>query len=339
MLKKVALLGGIISILSVVLVFFFSPNFIAVGSVMGLPGGIKDMEVQGDFVYICDESLTIIDASDISSPYVYKIIDMLNPQWISYQEGLLFLQEGDGNLQIVDVKDPYNPKVINILSQGGTVAVQDSFLYAIRSPNSMKSGEFAVYNFSNPHDPLLVSERSAVISWSKDFKIKNGYGYIVGGPALLTIVSLSNPHNISIASTFFDTGIGRHAGQSIKIYGDVAFITDFFDTFNEDSFKYSYNLYAINISNPLVPEIIWKIDSRDIEKVWMDSDLLYCTSHKDGFFVYNISDFLHPTLIYTYNPPISFIDAVEVHGHYVYLLGGIMGLNRLLILDKASLIN
>jgi hypothetical protein len=338
MLKKFVLIGGLISIIGVVPVFFFFPNFFAVGSVTGLPGGIKDMEVHGDFAYICDESLTIIDISNPSTPYIYKIIDMLNPQWISCQHGFLFLQEGDGNLQIVDISNPYNPEVVEMLSQGGTVALRDDFLYSVRSPNTMLSGEFAVYNFSSPSNPRLISERSPVTSWSKDFKIKDNFGYIAGGPALLTVVNLKNPQNISIASTYFDEGIGRHAGQSIEIYGDVAFITDYFDNFSEDPYKYNHNLYALNISNPHVPELIWKIDSRDIEKVWIESDLLFCTSSKDGFFVYNLSDFLNPTLIYTYNPPISYINAVEIHEEYVYLLGYIMGINRFLILDKNSLI-
>ncbi len=339
MLKKTALTLGLISIIGAIPVFFLFPNFFAVGNVTGLPGGIKDMEVNGDFVYVCDESLTIIDVSNPSTPNIYKIIDMLNPQWILYEQGFLFLQEGDGNLQIIDVNDPYNPAVLNILSQGGTVALRDGLLYSIRSPNTLHSGEFAVYNFSSPNELSLISERNAVISWSKDFTIKDNFGYIVGGPALLTIVNLSNPNNISIVSTYFDKGIRRHAGQCIEIYGDVAFITDHFDNFTEDPYKYNHNLYAINISNPFIPELIWKIDSRDIEKVWIDSDLLYCTSGKDGFLVYNLSDLLNPIQIYSYNPPFSQIDAVEIQGNNIYVLGCIMGLNRLLILDKNSLYN
>jgi hypothetical protein len=334
MVKKFVVIGGGISFIGIILIFLFGINFLAIGNISGLPGGIKDMEVQGDFVYICDESLTIIDATNPAHPYIFKIIEMLNPQWISYQNGYLFLQEGDGNVQIVDVKDTYNPTVIDVLSQAGVLALRGDLLYSVRSPNTIKSGIFSVYNFSKPNDPVILSERSSVVDWAKDFKIQGDYGYIIGGEALLTVVNISNPLNINIISTFYDEGISRHAGQKLQIYNNIAFITDFFTDY-EDSYK--LNLYAINISDPTLPKVLWKLDSKDIENIWVEPDMLYCTSSKEGLLVYNISSLENPVLIHTYNPFFSFISAAEVHNDYIYILGFITGLNRLQILDKNSL--
>jgi len=335
MLKKFVIIGGGISVSGIILIFLLFPNFLAIGTVSGLPGGIKDMEVQEDFVYVCDESLTIIDATNPALPYIFKKIEMLNPQWISYQNGYLFLQDGHGDVQIVDVNDPYNAKVIDVLSQAGVLALQGDLLYSVRSPNTDKSGMFSVYNFSKPNDPVILSERSKVVRWAKDFKIQGDYGYIIGGEALLTVVNISNPSNINIVSTFYDEGISRHAGQMLEIHDSIAFITDGYEDDSIESYK--YKLYAINISNPTVPEVIWKLDSKEIEKIWVETDMLYCTSSKEGLLVYNISSLKNPVLIHAYNPSFSYINAVEVHNDYVYVLGFISGMNRLQIFDKKNI--
>jgi len=334
MLKKLVTIGGGISVSGIILIFLFVPNFLAIGTVSGLPGGIKDMEVQGDFVYVCDEGLTIIDATNPALPYISKIIEMLNPQWISYQNGYLFLQDGHGDAQIVDVNDPYNAKVIDVLSQAGVLALKGDLLYSVRSPNTLKSGMFTVYNFSKPNDPVISSERSKVVDWAKDFKIQGDYGYIIGGEALLTIVNISNPSNINIVSTFYDEGISRHGGQMLEIHDNIAFITDSF-TDNKD--LNTYYLYAINISNPVVPEVIWKLDSKEIEKIWVEPDMLYCTSFKEGLLIYNISSLENPVLVHEYNPSFSYINAAKVQDDYVYVLGFISGMNRLQIFDKKNI--
>lgn len=337
MVKKYVIIGGGISVSGIILIFLLFPTFLAIGEVSVLPWGMHDLEVQGDFVYISgSQSLTIIDATNPAQPYISKTIEMLNPDWISYQNGYLFLQEGDGNVQIVDVNDPYNPKVIDVLYQAGVLALRGELLYSVRSPNTLQSGMFTVYNFSKPNDPVILSERSSVVDWAKDFKIQGDYGYIIGGEALLTVVNISNHLYINIVSTFYDEGISRHAGQKLQIYNDIAFITDFF-TDNED--LYTCYLYAINISDPTHPEVIWKLDSKEIEKIWVEPDMLYCTSSTEGLLVYDISSLENPVLIHAYNPFFSYINAAEVHNDHVYVLGFISGMNRLQILDKNSLGN
>lgn len=333
LIKKFLIIGGAISIIGIIIGFTLNTSLFATGTVYGIPGGTKDLEVHNNFVYICDKSLTIIDATNPAQPYIYKSIDMKNPQWISYQEGYLFLQEGDGNVQIVDVRDPFNPNVINILSQAGVLDLRDDLLYSVRSPNTLQSGMFTIYNFSDPLHPFIISERSAVVDWAKDIKIQEDFGFIIGGDALLTIVNISDPLDVQIVTEYYFDGISRHAGQKLQIYKNVAFITDFTDYNN----TYKCDLYAINISNPILPELIWRIDSKDIENIYVDFGMIFGTSNSEGLLIYDISDLENPRLIHNYNPMFSYIEAAELQNDYVYILGYISGINRLQIFSKESL--
>ena len=333
LIKKIAIIGGSLSLVGVLLFFFFSSSFLTIGEVWGL-SSMKEMEVQGGFVYISEDDLTIIDATNPSRPYIFKTIEMKNPQWISYQSGYLFLQEGDGNTQIVDVIDPYHPHLLNPISQAGVLALSNGLLYSINSPNTYKSGTFCVYNFSNPNNPALISEKKNIVDWGKDIKIQGDYGFIIGAEPLLTVVNISNPLDISIISTVYEEGVSRHAGQRIEIINDTAFVSDFYD----DLSTIKFFIYAINISNPVVPEIIWKLEIEELENFWVEPDSVYCSSFYDGVLVYDISDLENPVLSTTYKPFYSYITDIIVDHDLVYVLGFITGIYRLQILERSRLV-
>lgn len=145
----------------------------------------------------------------------------------------------------------------------------------------------------------------------------------------MTIIDLSNISDVKTISTFFDDGIDRHAGQHLQIYNNIAYIIDVQD--------YSYGsgnvLYAINITSPITPEIIWKLDSREIENFWVEPDLLYCTSRRNGLTIYNISNPQNPVLIDSYKNENSYYQGVEVHNNKIYITGR----PNLLILNNKDL--
>ena len=328
-LSKKTIITGCFSIIGIIFVMIFASYSSIIGEIPGY-SEVFDLEVKDEYVFLNNDGLIIIDSTNPRYPRIIKTIDMLNPQWISLQEDYVFLQDGRGDLQIVDISNPYNAEIVSVLEKEGVSVIQGSLLYSVKSPNTMLSGRFSVYNFSNPRNPILISTESEIIRWAKDFKVHENYGYLIGGEALLTILDLSNSSDVKKISTFFDDGIDRHAGQHIQIYNNVAYITDF----NYISYgSEKCILYAINISNPITPEIIWKLDSRDIENIWVEPDLLYCTSFRNGLTIYDISNPQNPVLIDTYKQGFSIYNGVEVHNNKIY----ITGVPRLLILNNKDL--
>ena len=307
--------------------------FASYSSLIGdIPGysEVKDFEVKDEYVFLIGDKLIIIDSTNPRIPRIINTIDMFNPHWISLQEDFAFIQVGGGDLQIVDVSDPPNAEIVSVLENEGVSAIQDSLLYSVKSPNTALSGDFSVYNLSNPRNPILISEEGEIINWAKDFKVHENYGYLIGGDPLLTILDLSNASDIKTISTFFDDGIDRHAGQHIQIHNNIAYITD------SDSNPYEperHILYALNITNPISPEIIWKIDSKNIYNIWVEPDLLYCTSISNGLIIYDISNPQNPVLIDSYNQGFQIYNGVEVHNEKIYLTG----IPRLLILNNKDL--
>ena len=328
-LSKKTIITGCFSIIGIIFVMIFTSYSSIIGEIPGY-SEVFDLEVKDEYVFLNDDGLIIIDSTNPRFPRIIKTIDMLNPQWISLQEDYVFLQDGRGDLQIVDISNPYNAEIVSVLENEGVSVIQGSLLYSVKSPNTMLSGRFSVYNFSNPRNPILISTESEIIRWAKDFKIHENYGYLIGGEALLTILDLSNSSDVKNISTFFDDGIDRHAGQHIQIYDNIAYITDF-NYISYESEKCI--LYAINISNPITPEIIWKLDSRDIENIWVEPDLLYCTSSRNGLTIYDISNPQNPVLIDTYKQGFSIYNGVEVYNNKIY----ITGVPRLLILNNKDL--
>ena len=315
-LSKKTIITGCFSIIGIIFILLFASYSSIIGVFSGFSPA-RDLEVKDGYVFLNHDGLIIIDSTNPRYPRIIKTINILNPQWISLQGDYVFLQDGGGNLHIVDVSNPYNAEVISFLEAEGVAVIQGSLLYSIKSSNTLSSGRFSVYNFSNPRNPILISEESKIINWAKDFKVNENYGYLIGGKPLLTIIDLSNISDVKTISTFFDDGIDRHAGQHLQIYNNIAYIIDVQD--------YSYGsgnvLYAINITSPITPEIIWKLDSREIENFWVEPDLLYCTSRRNGLTIYNISNPQNPVLIDSYKNENSYYQGVEVHNNKIYITG------------------
>jgi len=328
-LSKKTIITGFLSIIGIIFVVLFTSFSSILGEIPG-QSEVFDLEVRDEFVFLNDDGLIIIDSTNPRNPRIINTIDMLNPQWISLQGDYAFLQDGAGDLHIVDVSSPYNAEIVSVLETEGVAVIQGSLLYSIKSPNTGLSGRFSVYNFSNPRNPILISTGSKIIRWAKGFKVHENYGYVIGGEPLLTVLDLSNSSDVKIASTFFDDGIDRHAGQNIQIYNNIAYITDSNHILDEPA---KHILYAINISNPITPEIIWKLDSRDIENIWVEPDLLYCTSFRNGLTIYDISNPHNPVLIDSYKHGFSIYNGVEVHNNKIY----ITGVPRLIILNNKDL--
>ena len=327
-LSKKTIITGCFSIIGIIFILLFASYSSIIGVLSGFSSA-RDLEVKDGYVFLNHDGLIIIDSTNPRYPRILKTINIINPQWISLQGNYVFLQDGGGNLHIVDVSNPYNAEKISFLEAEGVAVIQGSLLFSIKSPNTLASGRFSVYNFSNPRNPILISEESEIINWVKDFKVNENYGYLIGGGPLLTIINLSNILDVKIISTFFDDGIDRHAGQHLQIYNNIAYITDVQDY----SYVLGNVLYAINITNPITPEIIWKLDSREIENFWVEPDLLYCTSRRNGLKIFNISNPQNPVLIDSYKNENSYYRGVEVHNNKIYITGR----PNLLILNNKDL--
>lgn len=327
--SKKTIITGSFSIIGIVFTLLFASYSSLIGDVPGF-SEVYDLEVKDEYVFFIGGKLFIIDSTNPRVPLIINTIDMFNPHWISLQEDFAYIKTGGGDLQIVDVSDPYNAEIVSVLENEGVSVIQGSLLYSVKAPNTHLSGRLSVYNLSNPRNPTLMSEEGKITNWGKDFKIHENYGYLIGGDPLLTILDLSNASDIKTISTFFDDGIDRHAGQYIQIYNNITYITDSDSTPNDPE---RHILYALNITNPITPEIIWKIDSKKIYNIWVEPDLLYCTSSSNGLTIYDISNPQNPVPIDSYNQDFQFYNGVEVHNNKIYLTG----IPRLLILNNKDL--
>lgn len=329
-ISKRILITTIISIFGIIL-FSLPINYSPIIGCIPASSQVQDLEVGEDFTYLAFKGLLIVDTSDPSHPQIIGNISNINPQWISLQDKFIFLEGGDHDLTIIDVSNPYNASIIEVLEDGGIAVSQGNFLYSIRSADLIGSRRFCVYNFSNPEHLTLISERSWANRGARDFKIKGDYGYIIGGEDLMTIVNLSDILDVKIVSTYYETNISSYSGQNLQIHNNIAYITNYR---NSPSELRRHDLYAINVSDPTSPELMWKIDSEDIVNIWVESNFLYCTSPTMGLIVYDISNPYDPILFdrYTYHT-YSVFNGVEVHKNKIYIAGA----PHLLILDNTIL--
>ncbi|OGD97228.1 hypothetical protein A3F02_03015 [Candidatus Curtissbacteria bacterium RIFCSPHIGHO2_12_FULL_38_9b] len=127
------------------------------------------------------------------------------------------------------------------------IFVSNNKAYIVTVSNS--GPDFFIYDVSTPSDPTFLGSLDLGAT---------GYAIVVSGNYAyaatshdsreLTVINISNPSNPSLAGLHFNTPNTKSDGRGIAVSGTVAFLVTDNNTTNP-----GYELYSINISNPLAP--------------------------------------------------------------------------------------
>ena len=145
------------------------------------------LDIEGDIAYVAGHAeLRLVNVSDPNHPtYVNRFLESGSTLWDpSVSNGIIYLANHDGNdgeLQIIDARDPTNiEKLCEFDSEGTfqTFYVQDSILYAV----DFESGLYLL-NVSNSTSPIEIARFSdGGRPW--DVVLSGDYVYLCGTEGL-----------------------------------------------------------------------------------------------------------------------------------------------------------
>ena len=198
-----------------------------------------------------------------------------------------------------------NPQVVKTIDLPGTGDANDIFVsnnkaYIVTVSNS--GPDFFIYDVSTPSDPTFLGSLDLGAT---------GYAIVVSGNYAyaatshdsreLTVINISNPSNPSLAGLHFNTPNTKSDGRGIAVSGTVAFLVTDNNTTNP-----GYELYSINISNPLAPTQLGGINlSSSTRDIFTLGNFAYIasTSNIEELQVIDISNPSAPSFAGSYDSP------------------------------------
>ena len=175
-------------------------NIIQLSRVMGWQsGGVPGVEwcyaqaidVEGNYLYIVDYQpfsnedtygLYIIDITNPSAPFLLNRFQNItsNPRDVSVENGIAYIADGNGGVEVVDVSDPLNPSVIGFVDLiDGSTGIKVDGDYAYVSEYIL--GGLQVVDVSNPANPTLAGWYQPTGVFALGVESFNGFVYVSDG--------------------------------------------------------------------------------------------------------------------------------------------------------------
>jgi hypothetical protein len=175
-------------------------NIIQLSRVMGWQsGGIPGVEwcyaqaidVEGNYLYVVDYGpfpnedtygLYVIDITNPSSPFLLNRFQNItsNPRDLSVEDGIAYIADGNGGVEVVDVSDPLNPAVIGYVDLiDGSTGIKVDGDYAYVSEYIL--GGMQVVDISNPANPTVAGWYLPSGVFALGVESFNGFVYISDG--------------------------------------------------------------------------------------------------------------------------------------------------------------
>ncbi len=227
----------------------------------GLTGAIE-VSVNGDYAYIrSNDSLKVVDLTDINNPTIIKDIDFSNLSKIYVKDDLLYLlgyfyDNGKEKqyLEIYDISNPKNPtqKSKTILrdeySESFSIMVEGNIAYIA---GKYEAGSYKTYlkifDISNSSNPTLKGSIDFTDGGSPYGGIaKIGDFLYIGNGGDVIVANIKD-----ITNPYFEKQVATSGVKDIKVEGNIAYML-------------SYNsLYIYDITYPLMPEELKSIYLHD----------------------------------------------------------------------------
>ncbi len=301
-----------------------------------------NLSVSGNYAYLPDQGyhIYVIDMSDPAVPKEvcrYKTDKQVNGiDVVGHYAYLTVVGSDSGDLEVLDVSDPTNPKLVSSYSNKDSTYYGDSYGDISVSGNDAYVGgglgggsyrdTLDVIDVSDPAHPHQVGSIGFGSSnFLTDYCVKNGYAYVITATyastgygfqgVTLHIIDVSDPANPKQIGSY---NVGpTFAGDSfISVSGNDAYVT-------RDS-----ALTIIDVSDPAHPKVVDSyipkfsgpngymngVFARGGYAYTIDAD----QNGMDGLQVLDVSDPAHPFTVGTYEDS-GAANVVYANGGYIYM--------------------
>ncbi len=330
-------------------------------------GSIYNVAVSEPYLYVfCEnQTLQIIDISDLSNPQVAGTFQMLfTPSTVTISGGLMFVSgnvsSGNARVQIIDVSDPANLQVrytFNSSTPAGAITVSGNIAYL-----AMRYSGLLIWDISNPSQPahLAVFNPGRAIF---DVSIEGTTACLANELNGILLVDVSNPVSpVVIGSCDTPDFANRVVLRGNRVFvgsGIGLHIVDVSDPLPSPGFLGSYcnpgqdyasialannKLYAVegfewmkilDVSEPAQPVLLGGYEVLGAYRVQVVGNKAYIMNQLGSFDIVDVSDPAAPLLLGSYAELDTPVDAAIV-GNIAYVLDQMEGLKILNISNASS---
>jgi len=256
-------------------------------------GQAQGITTIGNYLYVSDNMLQIIDVTNPIQPRIVKHLNVDNstPRKTFIKDNYAYLAGGNG-FCILNASNPENPALLSHILKNESfndVFVNGDYAYLI------SESKLTLVNIQDPNNPVKVSEWiSPEQVRFNGISLKNNYAYLTddGYGKGLAIVDVNDPRKPELVKYFCNLSWGVNYA-AIEINGDVAYIS-----------RYGYNLVILDISDPLNPVTIKdyvpeypKYPSYFSHGIYYKDNYVYLVPIFDGLVIIDVSDLSKPNLI------------------------------------------
>ena len=266
------------------------------------------IELAGNYAYIADSDLLIVNISNPNSPIIesnYSIESSITDVFISDTYAYVASYSG---LKILDITNPELPILVgNYTAPIYDVSVNENYAYVFEEFED----NFSIINISNPTSPSIESFCYFPYSALENFVYGN-YSYVAAGDDGLIIVNISNPmypEIVGICDAINDA-------SDVSVLGNYAYVAD-----------NSNGLLTIDVSNPTKPALISKyqsVYSSGLLSIDISGNYAYAADNNYGFVVFDISNPTSPMFAGKYDTLVNLWNVV-VSDDYAYTTTGADG--------------
>ena len=312
------------------------------------PSGRAGIYVSGNYAYIGEKALHMVDISDKSNPQVIDSATVGKAGGVYVSGNYAYVAAPDGGLQIVDVsqKKKGDSHIVGSISTPkskgycfSNVDVRNDYAYVADLEGLL------VIDVSDKTTPRIIGRTDVAQRFISDIKVNGDYAYLATHNHM-HIIDVSSKSNPRIARSVY-SGLANH----IYISGNYAYIT------NDMS-----ECRIVDISDKSHPRIIGKFTNSLRTKVekgrinersypvgdihvdgryaYMVADVTPYLARKgkhspNGLLILDIQDRSRPKVISAVKTPGS-VDVVYVKEDYAYVAGGDRDLQVIDISDKTN---
>ncbi len=272
------------------------------------PGPVCDVAVSGDYAYVTDWNLEVVDISDPFDPRVVRTItsrNVDNPVRVAVSGDYLYFPDFD-TLRIYDITEGANPVQIGLYYIGyhafGAIFVKDSLLIMT---GRLPFIDILFFNVSNPALPQLLSGM-LIDGECYDITVYGDYAYLSCGRGGIKIINLADPAAPYEVNRIEDI---RQAYSAITV--DHYLI----------SCDHYYSATIYDIADPVNPVVVDSFATpQESFGLYQKNNILY-VSNADTLSMFSLENPAHPILRGTFDLPRmnSTYSSVIVSGSIIYV--------------------
>jgi hypothetical protein len=182
-----------------------------------------------------------------------------------------YVAAGAAGLQVVDVTDPRNPRIVGAVDTPGNasdVRIVGNLAYIADG-----SAGLQIINVSSPANPVIVGAMDTP-GEAQDVMVSGSRAYVADGDAGLQVVDVSNPTAPRILGALDTPGIAR----GVAVAGELAIMVEELPT------SFTATLRVIDTTNPAHPQIVGStnIPGGQAKDVVVRNTLAYVASSRAG---------------------------------------------------------